>query len=303
MRHRLAPYLAVLSGLLVADAAEARKVTIRQQGAPEVTITVPAGVRVEERRRVTLVGGVRVVQCQLARSDRDMTGRAALRREKADVPIAGGSCLKVRDARLAKRLRPVLGKGGRTPRTDLAAEQLARSARERTLAHPRIVGTASAAPFGHDTFVESTFEYDGAYAHQLHRYHGLDLEVIHDTPGDYVRGFSGPDCWSPTSAPEDDDALEPRLELDEWDAPPATKTAWHVSYKPIVTLPDRTRRIRWTGFVADGEAIVGTDGLLQRVRIDDHHMARGRSSWQRVDVVFTGFPTSPVPRVTPTPHC
>ena len=68
----------------MADAAEARKVTIRQQGAPEVTITVPAGVRVQERRRVTLVGGVRVVQCRLARSDRDMTGRAAL------PPRAGG---------------------------------------------------------------------------------------------------------------------------------------------------------------------------------------------------------------------
>ncbi len=286
----------------MADAAEARKVTIRQQGAPEVTITVPAGVRVQERRRVTLVGGVRVVQCRLVRSDRDMTGRAALRREKADVPIVGGSCLKVRDARLAKRLRPVLGTGGRTPRTDLEAERLARSARERTLAQPRVTGTASAAPFGYDTFVESTFEYDGEYMHQRQRYRGLDLEVIHGASGDYLRGYDGPDCWSSASAPEDDDALEPRLELEEWDAPPSTRTSWHVSYKPIVTLPDRTRLIRWTGFVADGQAVVGPDGLLQRVRIDDHHMARGRSSWQRVEVAFTSFPTA-IPHVSPQPAC
>ena len=137
-----------------------------------MTITVPAGVRVQERRRVTLVGGVRVVQCRLVRSDRDMTGRAALRREKADVPIAGGSCLKVRDARLAKRLRPVLGKGGRTPRTDLAAEQLARSARERTLAQPRITGTASAAPIRPRHVRRVTFEYDGEYSPPVQRFGG-----------------------------------------------------------------------------------------------------------------------------------
>ena len=69
-----------------------------------------------------------------------------------------------------------------------------------------------------------------------------------------------------------------------------------------MTFPDRTRIIRWTGFVADGEAIVGTDGLLQRVRIDDHHMARGRSSWQRVEVAFTGFPAA-IPHVSPQPAC
>ena len=74
----------------MADTAEARKVTIRQQGAPEVTITVPAGVRVQERRRVTLVGGVRVVQCRLVRSDRDMTGRtrSAARRRTCRSPAA-----------------------------------------------------------------------------------------------------------------------------------------------------------------------------------------------------------------------
>jgi len=290
-----------LSGLLVADAAEARKVTIRQQGAPEVTITVPAGVRVQERRRVTLVGGVRVVQCRLARSDRDMTGRAAVRREKADVPIAGGSCLKVRDARLAKRLRPVLGKGGRTPRTNLEAEQLARSARAATLSQPRITGTAAAAPFGFDRLVDSTFEYDGDYSRQIQRYPWTTSELVRNGDGDFYRDV-GDACWGNTSTATDDDALEPRLELEEWDAPPSTKTSWHVSYKPIVTLPDRTRIIRWTGFVADGEATVGTDGLLQRVRIDDHHMARGRSSWQRVDVAFTGFPAV-IPHVSPLPAC
>ena len=286
----------------MADAAEARKVTIRQQGAPEVTITVPAGVRVQERRRVTLVGGVRVVQCRLARSDRDMTGRAAVRREKADVPIAGGSCLKVRDARLAKRLRPVLGKGGRTPRTDLEAEQLARSARAATLAQPRITGTA----------VRSAVRLRSPRRLDLRVRRGLltpdpavsagrPSELVRNGDGDFYRDV-GDACWGNTSTATDDDALEPRLELEEWDAPPSTKTSWHVSYKPIVTLPDRTRIIRWTGFVADGEAIVGTDGLLQRVRIDDHHMARGRSSWQRVDVAFTGFPAA-IPHVSPLPAC
>jgi hypothetical protein len=220
------------------------------------------------------------------------------------VAIPGGSCLAVAGAskRFAERLKPVLGKGGRARLSDMAAEALARSARERTLAQPRITGTASAKPFGHDRYVESTFAYDGDYSHQVQRYRwGATIDLVRDGDGDFYRGAGGP-CWGYTSTPTDDDALEPRLELEDWDAPPSTKTSWHVSYKPIITLPDRSQLVRWTGFVADGEASIGPDGLLRHVRIDDHHMARGRSSWQTVEVAFTGFPAA-ITRVSPQPRC
>lgn len=294
----------------MADTAEARKVTIRQVDAPEVTITVPAGWKVQERRtRALLTNGphrVVVRQCRLVRfmpEKLTLTTLGDAAKRAVVVRIPGGSCLGVDGTtrRFAERLRPVLGTGGRAPRSDFEAEQLARSARERTLAQPRIVGTASAHPFGYDRFVSSTFEYDAEYSRQVQQYPWSTVELVRDRDGDHVREL-GAQCWGLTSTPTDDDALEPRLELTDWDAPPSTKTSWHVSYKPIVTLPDRTRVIRWTGFVADGEAIVGTDGLLQRVRIDDHHMARGRSSWQRVEVAFTGFPAA-IPHVSPQPPC
>ena len=109
--------------------------------------------------------------------------------------------------------------------------------------------------------------------------------------GDYLRDDSYyENCWGGTSSAKQDNALEPRLEFQEWDAPPSTKTAWHVSYKQPQLLPDGSTRLRWSGFVAGGVAIVGADGLMRSVRIDDHGQARGRTEWSSVQVNFTGFP-------------
>ena len=47
--------------------------------------------------------------------------------------------------------------------------------------------------------------------------------------------------------PESDDALEPRLELQEWNAPPATATSWRVTYAPAEPQPDGSTLVRWTG--------------------------------------------------------
>ncbi|MBE2319769.1 hypothetical protein DVA67_027620 [Solirubrobacter sp. CPCC 204708] len=307
MRHHPGPYLAALVFFGLAEAAEARKVKIRQQGAPEVTLTVPAGWKVQERRTATVLtrSGRRIVlyQCPLTRHTGVTVNMAGRRARAGYVPIRGGSCLGITGGslRFARSLRPVLGEGGRTPRSDMAAEQLARAARERTLAQPRMVGTATAVPFGIDAPIESAFAYDGGYAYQSVRFRGLSYQSVLDSDAGYVR-HPGQTCWDGGYDPDEDDALEPRLELEDWDAPPSTKTSWHVSYKPIITLPDRSRLVRWTGFVADGEAVIGADGLLQRVRIVDHHQARGRTSWRTVEVVFTGFPAT-IARVAPQPSC
>jgi hypothetical protein len=131
------------------------------------------------------------------------------------------------------------------------------------------------------------------------------VEVLHTFNSDRLRGngpYGNGICWSDASRPEDDDALEPRLELQEWNAPPSTRTAWQVAYRPAAVLPDGTQRISWTGFVADGEAVIGPDGLLRSVRIRDHGQAVGRSRWDNVGVDFTGFPAT-LAQVTPEPAC
>jgi hypothetical protein len=61
-------------------------------------------------------------------------------------------------------------------------------------------------------------------------------------------------------------------------------------------------RIHWTGFVADGEALIGPDGLLRSVRIVDHGQALGRTVWRVLEVDFTSFPVTLAP-VTPAPPC
>ncbi len=114
--------------------------------------------------------------------------------------------------------------------------------------------------------------------------------------------FQGRDCWNPTPPAREDDALEPRLELHDWDAPPSTATAWRVAYAPAEPQSDGSTRVRWTGFVADGEAVVGADGLLRSVRIRDHREAMGRTVWRVVEVAFTGFPAT-IPEITPAPEC
>jgi hypothetical protein len=153
--------------------------------------------------------------------------------------------------------------------------------------------------------IESTWEWDltAKYFHQVQRFARVTAEVLRRPDGDYLRGddfFEG--CWGGTSSAEQDDALEPRLELQEWDAPPSTKTAWRVSYQPAEAFADGTTRLRWTGFVASGSAIVGADGRLRSVRIDDHGQARGRTAWSSVQVDFTGFPEALTP-VVPEPRC
>jgi hypothetical protein len=75
-----------------------------------------------------------------------------------------------------------------------------------------------------------------------------------------------------------------------------------VSYAPPERLPDGATRLRWTGFVADGEAVVGTDGRMRFVRIDDHGQARGRTTWRTVRIDFAGFPSAIAP-VLPEPAC
>jgi hypothetical protein len=112
-----------------------------------------------------------------------------------------------------------------------------------------------------------------------------------------------PTCWGGTSPAAQDDTLEPRLEMSEQDIPPATTRAWRVSYGPAEPQPDGSTLVRWTGFVSDGFAVVGADGLLRRVHADDHGEAQGmRTDWRSVDIAFTAFPAVIAP-VSPTPAC
>jgi hypothetical protein len=297
-------------------------VSIQQPGAPALTVTVPAGwaAREHETNLVLTRGRLRVVvrQCALLRTERDMTGRHGTRvgRELSPgiygsskavaIAVRGGTCLTASGpgaAALAVKLRPRLGPAKPPRASDAAAEQLARAARKLTLGSVRATGTAVAVYKRAE--ITSTWEWDLAakYFHQIQQYGSIAAEVLRRPDGDYLRDddfFNG--CWGGTSSAKQDDALEPRLELQEWDAPPSTKTAWRVSYAPAEALPDGTTRLRWTGFVADGVAIVGPDGRLRSVRIDDHGQARGRTAWSSVQVTFSGFPAVLTP-VVPEPQC
>ena len=195
-------------------------------------------VRVQERRRVTRRRrGSRACSARLVRSDRDMTGRTALRREKADVPIAGGSCLKRAATRGSPSgCAPSSARAGATPRTDRrpsSSPAPRAGARWRSHASParrprrRSASTASST---------STFEWDLPAS-----YRASDPAVSVDDLDEVVRNgdrrlpaatSTSPRAGAAPARPSDDDALEPRLELQEWDAPPSTTTSWHVSYKP-----------------------------------------------------------------------
>ena len=95
---------------------------------------------------------------------------------------------------------------------------------------------------------------------------------------------------------------EPRLELQELDAPPRRSTTWRLAYNAPLRLPDGTILLRWNAFVHDGEALVGPDGLLRSVRMRDHGVARARAPWSALDIAFTGFPAAVEP-VRPEPSC
>ncbi len=148
------------------------------------------------------------------------------------------------------------------------------------------------------------FEWDlpNHYAHQVQSYGGYLEEVIYTPAEQRLRTGDHPDCWSFTSPPKQDDAFEPRLDLSEWNVPPATKTAWRVAYSPAEPQPDGSTLVRWTGFVADGTALIGADGLLRGVSFEDHHMARGRTSFKSMAITFTGFPAAITP-VQAVPSC
>jgi hypothetical protein len=315
---------------LPAGAAQARTVTIHQRPAPQATVTVPAGWTAHSTSRfLRLTRGrdrVRVRTCLLDREERDMTGRHAAgltgRRRGLDVwgldgfyvaAAAGGGCISAEGGRVARsvaqRLHARLGPDGPAPASDASAEAMARAARTRTLGQPRAQGTAFAIPFDLSARIDSTWEWDlpAGYSHQLAggmvNGQRVQYEVMRDTApdGNHLK-VSGRTCWTHTSAPDEDDALEPRLELHEWDAPPSTATAWRVAYAPPAPQPDGSTLLSWTGFVADGSALIGPDGLLRAVRIVDHHQAMGRTVWRIVEVAFTAFPAQIAP-VAPVPAC
>jgi hypothetical protein len=319
-----------LAAAVPATDAQARTVTLDQRGAPDASVSVPAGWRVGETRRSAALrrGAQRVALqvCPLDRAERDISGRHAAARfgdgiRVTDgvwggrgvyvVPAEGGGCVVVAGGRAARRLAPRLharlGPPGPLPASDAAAERLARAARAKTLNQPRATGTALAVPFGARVRIDSTWEWDlpAGYQHQVQRFRadggvGQD-EVVRKGEDNHVL-TQGDDCWYGTSEAREDDALEPRLELHDWDAPPRTATAWRVSYAPPEPQSDGSTLVRWTGFVADGEALVGADGLLRSVRIRDHRQAVGRTVWRVVEVAFTGFPAT-IPQVTPAPEC
>ena len=278
---------------------------IQQQFAPELTITVPDGWRIREAsprggRRPGAIGEFGLFQCPLARSERDMTGRHAARTLSdggaVTLPVRGGTCLIVTGdgARtLARRLKPRLGRGP-LPSSDAAAERLARDARRRTLAMARVTGTASVTAWDFEGQIGATFEWD-LPADYRHLVYGASEEVVRTGSEHQYRTVDRPECWGFTVEPESDDALEPRLELQEWNAPPATATSWRVSYAPAEPQPDGSTLVRWTGFVADGSAVIAPDGRLSRVRIEDHRQALGRTAWRTVEIAFTGFPAAITP--------
>jgi hypothetical protein len=324
----MAGALVLISGVVSVAPAHARTLVVHQVGTPQATLTVPPGWRAEAHSRyLRVVRGrerVAVRVCPLDREERDMTGRhftavwGEAPRISRDlwggrgvylVPVAGGGCLVVSGpgARsVAPRLRARLGPPGPPPRSDAATERFARRARARTLGQARATGTAFAVPFHYTTRVASAWEWDlpAHYSHQIQRVAGAPAfrdEVVDDADGDHL--LSAPrTCWTLTQPPAEDDALQPRLELQEWGVPPKSTSAWRIAYAPAEPQPDGSIRVRWSGFVADGEALIGTDGLLRSVRIVDHHRAIGRTVWRVVEVDFTSFPSMITP-VTPTPAC
>jgi hypothetical protein len=285
-------------------------VTFHLTDRPQITVSVPAGWRARKREHFLLLtrDGRRVVvrPCPLERSERDMTGAHAMRRFGGNVPVRGGGCLRV-TPKLG--LRAELGTGAPAQKSDPAAEQLARDARRRTLDATRATGTAQAR--AGRFVVDSTWEWDlsTSYLHQrqvlrspVSRVKDVTAEIVRLPGENHVRYGDGTTCWGYTDDARRDDALEPRLELSEWNAPPATKTAWRTAYGAPQPRPDGTTRVHWTGFVASGEAIIGPDGLLRSVSIEDHGQAVGRTEWNAVDVTFTSFPAALEP-VRPAPHC
>jgi hypothetical protein len=276
-------------------------VVIQQPDRPQMTVEVPAGWEARERKRQLILtrDGRRVVvrQCRLDRAERDMTGKRAAREVRNGIPVRGGGCLI---AKGAPKLRAQLGKGS-LPASDRDAERIAREARTATLAAPRVEGTMRA--IARNTPLNATWAWDqpARYFRIAAAYENIDYEVIRDGAGGHVR-YGERACWGSTPPAVEDDAIEPRLELQELDAPPRRGTTWRLAYQAPRRLPDGTTLLRWDAFVHDGEALVGPDGLLRTVRIRDHGVAEARASWSALDLGFTSFPAAVQP-VRPEPSC
>lgn len=314
--------------LLPAPGGAARLETIA--GPPEMTVRVPAGWRlVESSGAVGLVRGdrkLRLELCGLSRRERDMTGRRAAARERklrrilpgtrsgTTVPAAGGGCLTVRGrgaARIARRLRPRLGPWVPPAASSTHAEQLARAARRRTLDMPRAQGSGYGLELGGlraRTDVTWAWDLPAGYIGLAQTTTGDFLpddrvERVHSGPEVFIRYGDG--CWRRSHPLDGDNILEPRGELRERDVPPSSRTAWRISYAPPEQLPDGSTRVRWNGFVAGGEAIITSDGLLRFVRIFDHGQASGFSGFDVIEVEFAAFPVDiprrQVGRICPSP--
>jgi hypothetical protein len=276
-------------------------VVIQQPDRPQMTLEAPAGWRVRTTKRQLILtrDGRRVVvrQCRLDRAERDMTGRRAARKVRNGIPVRGGGCLI---AKGAPKLKAQLGSGPR-PRSNLEAERIAREARAKTLGAARVEGTLRA--IARNRLLSATWAWDlpARYFRIAATYPGVTYEVVRDRAGGHVR-YDERACWGSTPPAAADDAVEPRLELQELDAPPRRATTWRLAYQAPRRLPDGTTLLRWDGFVHDGEALVGPDGLLRNVRIRDHRVAEARAPWSALDVAFTTFGAAVAP-VTPQPRC
>ena len=194
-------------------------VVIQQPDRPQMTVEVPAGWEARERKRQLILtrDGRRVVvrQCRLDRAERDMTGKRAAREVRNGLPVRGGGCLI---AKGAPKLRAQLGKGS-LPASDRDAERIAREARTATLAAPRVEGTMRA--IVRNKPLNSTWVWDqpARYFRIAAAYESISYEVVRDGAGGHVR-YGERACWGGTPPAVEDDAIEPRLELQELDAPP-----------------------------------------------------------------------------------
>jgi hypothetical protein len=276
-------------------------VVIQQPDRPQMTVEVPAGWEARERKRQLILtrDGRRVVvrQCRLDRAERDMTGKRAAREVRNGLPVRGGGCLI---AKGAPKLRAQLGKGS-LPASDRDAERIAREARTATLAAPRVEGTMRAIVRNKPLNATWAWDQPARYFRIAAAYESISYEVVRDGAGGHVR-YGERACWGGTPPAVEDDAIEPRLELQELDAPPHRSTTWRLAYQAPRRLPDGTTLLRWDAFVHDGEALVGPDGLLRSVRIRDHGVAEARASWSALDLGFTSFPAAVQP-VRPEPSC
>ena len=153
------------------------------------------------------------------------------------------------------------------------------------------------------TPIPATFEWDlpAGYRYQVTRFGSIVAEVVRDSAGDHVREETT--CWGGTSPAESDDTLEPRLELQEWNAPPASAMAWRIGYSPAEPQPDGSTLVRWDGLRRlDGEAVDRSRRAAAARPDRGPRPSLWRTGWRTVEIAFTGFPAAITP-VRPEPPC